>query len=125
MINSLHTKPNLFFLMSAFCLLPFSLKTFSKSIPDQQIHKLIRSSNLSFKSPNSDSNYFQKMEIKLQHVKSYYLKIESEKKWTNITKIKNNLQVGDSAITIIHIKNNLQKQEIILGLIGVFILMKI
>jgi murein L,D-transpeptidase YcbB/YkuD len=116
MINSLHKKPNLFFLMSAFCLLPFSLKTFSKSIPDQQIHKLVSSSNLSYKSPNSDSNYFQKMEIKLQQVKSYYLKIETEKNWTNIAKIKNKLQVGDSAITIIHLKNNLKKTGDYVGL---------
>lgn len=116
MFNSLHKKPNLFFLMSSFCLLPFSLKTFSKSISDLQIHKLVRSSNLSFKSPNSDSNYFQKMEIKLQQVKSYYSKIETEKNWTNIAKIKNKLQLGDSAITIIHIKNNLKKTGDYVGL---------
>ena len=116
MINSLHRKPKLFFLMSAFCLLPFSLKTFSKSIPDHQIHKLVRRSNLIFNSPNSDSNYFQKMEIKLQQVKSYYSKIETEKNWTIIPQIKNKLQVGDSAITIIDIKNNLKKTGDYVGL---------
>ncbi len=117
MINSLHKKPNLFFLMSVFCFLTFSLKTFSKSIPDQQIHKLFRnSSSLSFKSPNSDSNYFQKMVIKLQQVKWYYLKIKAEKNWTNIPTIKNKLQVGDSLISIIHIKNNLKKSGDYAGL---------
>jgi len=116
MINSLHKKPSLFFLMSAFCLLPFTISTFSKSIPNQQIHKIVRSSSLSVKSPNSDSNYFQKMEIKLQQVKSYYLKIAAEKNWINILKIKNQLQVGDSSITIIHIKNNLKKTGDYVGL---------
>ncbi len=115
MINSVHRNTNLFFLMSTFCLLPFTINTFSKSIPDQHIHKLFRSSNLSFKSPNSDSNYFQKMEIKLQQVKSDYLKIEAEKNWTIIPKIKNKLQVGDSANSIIQIKNNLKKTGDYLG----------
>lgn len=116
MINSLHKKPSLFFLMIAFCLFPFSIITFSKSIPDQQIHKIVCSSKLNFKPPNSDSNYFQKMEFKLQQLKSFYLKIYTEKNWTNIAKIKNKLQVGDSAITIIHIKNNLKKTGDYVGL---------
>ena len=116
MINSFHKKPSLFFLMSAFCLSPFSINTFSKSIPDQQLLKLVRSTNFIIKSPNSDSNYFQKMEIKLQQVKSYYLKINAEKNWINIPRIKNKLQVGDSSITIIGIKNNLKKTGDYVGL---------
>jgi murein L,D-transpeptidase YcbB/YkuD len=49
------------------------------------------------------------MEVKLQQVKLYYLKIESEKKWTIIPKIKKNLEIGDSSLAIIRIKKNLKK----------------
>ena len=42
--------------------------------------------------------------MKLQQVKLYYLKIEAEKNWTTIPKIKNKLQLGDSSIAIIRIK---------------------
>lgn len=109
MINLLHNKSKLFFLMIMFCSFFFSLESFSKSNPVLLISKYVLASNESFKSPNSDSNYFQKMKIKLQQVKLYYLHIEAEKKWIIIPKIKKNLEIGDSSNAIIRIKKNLKK----------------
>ena len=109
MIILLHKKSNLFFLMVMICVFFFLLKSFSKSNPVQQINKLVLTYNPISNNPNSDSNYFQKMEVKLQQVKLYYLKVVSEKKWTVIPKIKKKLQIGDSTIAIIRIKKNLKK----------------
>ena len=109
MINLLHKKSNLFFLMVIVCTFFFSLKSFSKPNPVQQINKLVLAYNSISNNPNSDSNYFQKMEVKLQQVKLYYLKVVAEKKWTVIPKIKTKLQIGDSSISIVNIKKNLKK----------------
>ena len=109
MIILLHKKSNLFFLMIIVCAFFFSLKSFSKSNPVQQINKHVLAYNSNSNSPNSDSNYFQKMEVKLQQVKLYYLKIETESSWTVIPKIKTKLQLGDSSIAIVSIKKNLKK----------------
>ena len=109
MITLLHKKSNLFFLMVIVCAFFFSLKSFSKSNPFQQINKHGIAYNSNSNTPNSDSNYFQKMEVKLQQVKLYYLKIETESSWTVIPKIKKKLQIGDSSITIVRIKKNLKK----------------
>jgi len=49
------------------------------------------------------------MEVKLQQVKLYYLKIDTESSWTVIPKIKKKLQIGDSSIAIVSIKKNLKK----------------
>jgi len=109
MIILLHKKSILFFLMVMICVFFFLLKSFSKSNPVQQINKHVLAYNSNSNNPNSDSNYFQKMEVKLQQVKLYYLKIESESSWTVVPKIKKKLQIGDSSIAIVRIKKNLKK----------------
>lgn len=116
MINSSNRKPTLFFLTIIFYASFSSKNAFSKSIPVQSINSIVPISNPSVKTLNSDSNYFQKMEIKLQQVKLYYLKIEAEKNWITIPKIKNKLQVGDSSSVIVRIKKNLKKSGDYVGL---------
>jgi len=116
MIISLHKKPTLFFLIIIFYTYFFSENAFSKSNLVQQTNEIVLIANPSFNTLNSDSNYFQKMEIKLQQVKLYYLKIEAEKKWRKIPKIKNKILVGDSSIVIPLIKKNLKKSGDYVGL---------
>jgi PAS domain S-box-containing protein len=56
----------------------------TNEVTEQQTNEIVLIANPSFNTLNSDSNYFQKMEIKLQQVKLYYLKIEAEKKYTSL-----------------------------------------
>ena len=109
MIKQLHKKYTLFFLTIILCPFFLSIKSFSNTKPVQQINHLVVASSQVFKSPISDSNYFHKMENKLQQFKLHYSNIDANKNWLIIPKIKKQLKIGDSSSVIIFVKKNLKK----------------